>query len=121
MQSSHIQMCLTSNVAFQNNQDVLLQKEIGTSSWFGFSLVLQNNLEGKRDEVVKKLIENGVECRPIVAGNFMKNPVIDYLEYYSNSCPNADYIHKNGLFIGNDIGDLTLNIDMVYSIIKEVK
>ena len=106
---------------FKNNQDVLLQKEIGTSSWFGFSLVLQNNLEGKRDEVVKKLIENGVECRPIVAGNFMKNPVIDYLEYYSNSCPNADYIHKNGLFIGNDIGDLTLNIDMVYSIIKEVK
>ena len=106
---------------FKNNQDVLLQKEIGTSSWFGFSLVLQNNLEGKRDEVVKKLIENGVECRPIVAGNFMKNPVIDYLEYYNNSCPNADYIHNNGLFIGNDIRDLTLNIDMVYSIIKEVK
>lgn len=106
---------------FKNNKDILLQKEIGTSSWFGFSLVLQNNLEGKRDEVVEKLTENGVECRPIVAGNFMKNPVIDYLEYYNNSCPNADYIHKNGLFIGNDIGDLTLNIDMVYSIIKEVK
>ena len=106
---------------FKNNQDVLLQKEIGTSSWFGFSLVLQNNLEGKRDEVVKKLIENGVECRPIVAGNFMRNPVIDYLEYYNNNCPNADYIHDNGLFIGNDIRDLKENIDMVYDIIKELK
>ena len=106
---------------FNENPNVLTQKEIGESSWFGFSIVLQNELEGKRDDLVKKLIENGVECRPIVAGNFMRNPVIDYLEYYNNNCPNADYIHDNGLFIGNDIRDLKENIDMVYDIIKELK
>ncbi len=78
-------------------------------------------MKGKRDSVVKALTENGVECRPIVAGNFMRNPVIDYLEYYNNNCPNADYIHDNGLFIGNDIRDLKENIDMVYDIIKELK
>ena len=49
----------------------------------------------------------------------MNNPVIDYLDYYNNSCPNADYIHENGLFIGNDIRDLKENIDMVYDLINK--
>ena len=104
---------------FKDNKDILLQKEIGTSSWFGFSLVLQNDLYGWRDVIVNRLTKAGVECRPIVAGNFMNNPVIDYLDYYNNSCPNADYIHENGLFIGNDIRDLKENIDMVYDLINK--
>ena len=60
---------------------IQIQKEIGESSWFGFSILLVDEHEGKRDQLVKKLTENGVECRPIVAGNFMSNPVIDYLDY----------------------------------------
>ena len=99
---------------------VQIQKEIGESSWFGFSIVLKNKLENKRHILVKRFVMNGIECRPIVAGNFMKNPVIDYLDYYNNSCPNADYIHNNGLFIGNDIRDLKENIDIVKKLIKEV-
>ena len=62
--------------AFKDIKSVQLQKEVGNSSWFGFSIVLQGNLEGKRKEVIKKLSANGVENRPIVAGNFTKNPVI---------------------------------------------
>ena len=107
---------------FKDVEDVLLQKEIGESSWFGFSIVLQNKLQGRRDELVKKLTENEVESRQIVAGNFMKNPVIDYIDYIDNgSYTNANYIHDNGLFIGNDVRDLKNNIDMVYNIIKEIK
>ncbi len=107
---------------FEEFPGIELQKEIGQSSWFGFSILLTNQLKGKRDSVVKALTENGVECRPIVAGNFMRNPVIDYLDYYENgSYPNANYIHDNGLFIGNDIRDLRDNIDEVYTIIKEIK
>ncbi len=107
---------------FEEFPGIELQKEIGQSSWFGFSILLTNQLKGKRDSVVKALTENGVECRPIVAGNFMRNPVIDYLDYYENgSYPNANYIHDNGLFIGNDIRDLRDSIDEVYTIIKEIK
>ena len=52
----------------------------------------------------------------------MKNPVIDYIDYIDNgSYTNANYIHDNGLFIGNDVRDLKNNIDMVYNIIKEIK
>lgn len=107
---------------FEEMPGVELQKEIGQSSWFGFSILLTDQLKGKRDKVVKAFTEKEIECRPIVAGNFMRNPVIDYMEYYENgSYPNANYIHDNGLFIGNDIRDLRDNIDMVYEIIKEIK
>jgi CDP-6-deoxy-D-xylo-4-hexulose-3-dehydrase len=104
---------------FSNLPCVIIQKEIEQSSWFGFSIILKDKLEGKRDLVIKTLTENGVETRPIVAGNFMKNPVIKYLDYIdNNNYENADYIHKNGFFIGNDITDLKDNIDFVYKIIK---
>ena len=107
---------------FEEMPGVQLQKEIGESSWFGFSILLVDEYEGKRDQLVKKFTENGVECRPIVAGNFMKNPVIDYIDYIDNKdYRNADYIHTNGLFIGNDVRDLKDNINLVYNIIKDLK
>ena len=113
-------------IYFQNKfKDLLgirIQKEIGSSSWFGFSIILEDHLEGKRDLLVEKFKEHGVECRPIVAGNFMKNPVIDYLTFIDNKdYQNSNYIHDNGLFIGNDVRDLKENIDLVYDIIKELK
>jgi len=107
---------------FKDLPDVQTQREIGNSSWFGFSMIFNGNLSGKRDKIVEKFVENGIECRPIVAGNFMKNPVIDYLDYIDNkNYMVADYIHDNGLFIGNDVRDLKENIDIVYNIIKDIK
>ena len=107
---------------FKDLPDVQTQREIGNSSWFGFSMIFNGNLSGKRDKIVEKFVENGIECRPIVAGNFMKNPVIDYLDYIDNkNYMVADYIHDNGLFIGNDVRDLKENIDIVYNILKDMK
>jgi CDP-6-deoxy-D-xylo-4-hexulose-3-dehydrase len=107
---------------FKNLKGVRIQREIGESSWFGFSIVLEEHLQGKRDQVIKILSENKVETRPIVAGNFMKNPVIKYINYIDNyDYENADYIHNNGFFIGNDITDLKNNIDNVYDLIKGIK
>jgi len=100
---------------------VSTQKEIGESSWFGFSMVLENKLAGQRNQVVKNLESKGIECRPIVAGNFMKNPVIEYLNFISTgNYESANQIHDNGLFIGNDIKDLKENIDLVHETIKKV-
>ena len=107
---------------FEDLPDVQLQEEVGNCSWFGFSMVFNGNLSGKRAKIVEKFKENEIESRPIVAGNFMKNPVIKYLDYIDNKDYNvADYIHDNGLFIGNDVRDLKENIDMVYNIIKDIK
>ena len=83
--------------------EIRLQKEVEASSWFGFSLVLQGRLEGKRSQIVEGLRHAQVETRPIVAGNFTRNKVIEYMDY-SIPAPlvNADEIHYNGFFIGKN-------------------
>lgn len=93
---------------FGSKTDLLIQKEFGNSSWFGFSITLTNRLKGKREDVIRILEENGVESRPVVAGNFLRNPVMKYLKYsIHGTTPNADYINENGLFIGNHHIDLS--------------
>jgi len=87
---------------FKDNKNISIQKEIGESSWFGFAVMLKNELKGQRDKVIKFLTENGIEVRPIVAGNFTRNTVIRYFDYeISGELKIADYIHENGFFVGN--------------------
>jgi CDP-4-dehydro-6-deoxyglucose reductase, E1 len=85
-----------------SHPDILIQKEIGESSWFGFSLVIKPGSRISREELSEKLENIGFEHRPIVGGNFTKNPV---MQYYNTEIPdslkNAEYIDKQGLFIGN--------------------
>ena len=106
---------------FSKLDNVIIQQEIGKSSWFGFSVILKDKLSGKRDEVIKKLTELGVETRPIIAGNFMKQPVIDYFTYIGRGTyDNADYLHDNGFFMGNDVTNLKENIDMVFNALQKI-
>jgi len=108
--------------AFEDIDEIRLQKETGISSWFGFGLVLQGRLAGRRKEIIQILSDNGVETRPIVAGNFMRNPVIDRLNWDSiGSFEVADDLHFNGFFIGNDSIDLEENIKSVAEIIRNIK
>ena len=85
-----------------SNPEVIIQKEIGSSSWFGFSIVLRPNCAIPRFELVKALESNGFECRPIVSGNFAKNDVLKYFDYsIHENLKNADYVDERGLFLGN--------------------
>lgn len=88
--------------ALKDHPDLLIQSEIGESSWFGFSLVIKPGSKLSRKELVKKLTELGFECRPIVAGNFAKNEVVKYFNSeVHGDLKNAEHIDRNGLFIGN--------------------
>lgn len=68
------------------------QKEIGKSSWFGFTVF------GEDVEKVSKVCET----RPVVTGNFLRSPSIKHYkhEIYGQT-PNADYVHDHACFIGN--------------------
>lgn len=94
-----------------------LQKEVGSSSWFGFSLVLREGVNIDRKALVSKLSENGFECRPIVAGNFTKNPVMQHIPHQVHaSLPNAEFIDQNGLFIGNHHYPIPQAVDVLTSL-----
>ncbi len=85
-----------------DKKQFIIQQEIGSSSWFGFSLIIKEDSGQKRESVLEKLNKLGIETRPIVSGDFTKNEVIKYFDYeISDELKNADYLDKNGFFIGN--------------------
>lgn len=94
------------------------------SSWFGFAIVLEGSLRGRRAEVVEALRLDGVECRPIVTGNFANQPVMNILREAGarvhSTLDNAQEIDENGLFIGNDNRDLTEWLSVAIRCIERV-
>ena len=51
----------------------------------------------------------------------MRQPVIEYFNYIGkDSFDNADYLHDNGFFIGNDVTNLRENIDMVFNALQQI-
>ena len=90
------------NQKINGHPDLMIQKEIGESSWFGFSLIIRPESNLTRTNLLDRLQGYGFECRPIVAGNFARN---DVMRYYTadlpESMPNADRVHDFGLFVGN--------------------
>jgi CDP-6-deoxy-D-xylo-4-hexulose-3-dehydrase len=100
-------------------KDIKIQKEIGYSSWFGFSIVLQD--DALRPLVIEELTKNNIETRPIVAGNFTLNPVIKYIDHtIYGDLTNSNIIHNNGFFIGNHSKDISKNVIDVSIKILEV-
>jgi CDP-6-deoxy-D-xylo-4-hexulose-3-dehydrase len=107
--------------AFSGMPDIGIQSETGESSWFGFALILQGKLKGRRKEVVDMLRGSGVECRPIVTGNFLRNPVIKHLNHVvRQEITAADIIDRDGLFIGNHHYPLGEQIVFVRSLFDEM-
>lgn len=82
---------------------ISIQREIGESSWFGFSMVLNSAAGIDRKALILALSAHGVETRPIVTGNFAKNEVVTrYIPHeIHETLHNADDIDRNGLFVGN--------------------
>ena len=105
---------------FENEPNISIQQETEVSSWFGFSLLLTNKLSSFRDDLINILKENNIECRPIVAGNFTKNPVIKFMDYdIRGELSASDEIDKNGFFVGNDFRDLKNEIHYLHELFKE--
>lgn len=100
---------------------VRIQRETGVSSWFGFSMVLEGRLAERRPDALRALHDAQVDVRPIVAGNFTRNPVITKLDAsIPMALPVADEIHDRGLFIGNHHYDVTDKLDQVASLIESL-
>jgi len=104
---------------FKNHPDFVIQKDIDNSSWFGFSLIIKPGSNLKRKDVIGKLQENNIDCRPIVTGNFTRNEVMKFFDYeIHKELKNADYLHDNGFFVGNSQVDLKNKIKYLKEILR---
>lgn len=98
----------------KDHPDLMIQKEIGESSWFGFSLVIRKESTMKRANLIDKMHQAGFECRPIVAGNFASSEAVKFLDAeFPFELENASYIDRNGLFIGNHHYSMQDAIDLL--------
>lgn len=91
-----------------------IQREVGDSSWFGFSLVLRPEAGLSRHEVLHRFAAMGFDTRPIVSGDFTRNPVLSMMSHeLHGAMTNAEDIDRNGFFIGNHHYDISGAIDIV--------
>jgi CDP-6-deoxy-D-xylo-4-hexulose-3-dehydrase len=105
---------------FKDHPDFMIQREISKSSWFGFSLIIRPESNLKRKDVVNKLQENNIECRPIVTGDFTQNEVMKYFDYeIHKELKNAKYLHQNGLFVGNQQVLIEDEINYLFKILNK--
>ena len=106
---------------FRNHPDYMIQSDIDKSSWFGFSLIIKPESNLKRKNVIKKLNDNNIECRPIVTGDFTQNEVMKYFDYeIHNELTNAKYLHENGFFIGNQQVLILKEINFLHNVLNQI-
>jgi CDP-4-dehydro-6-deoxyglucose reductase, E1 len=104
---------------FKNDDRFLIQKEIGTSSWFGFSLIIKESSGLIRSEILKKLEDANIEYRPIVTGDFTKSESLKYFDYeIHNVICNAKLLDRNGFFVGNSHKDLRDEIELLKEVLN---
>src|SRR5574343_376099 len=77
-----------------------VQTELADAVWFGIILFLQEGLD--LSNYLEYLSKQGVENRPIVTGNIIRQPVIKdlYPQLKPEDFPGAEECHFRGLFIG---------------------
>lgn len=104
---------------FADHPWLIIQKEVGESSWFGFSLVLKEGAPMTRSVLIERLAAAEIEVRPIVGGNFAKNEVMKWFDYsIYGQLDNATYIDTHGFFVGNHHFDLTEELTLLHSLCR---
>jgi len=99
---------------------IKLQLETGNSSWFGFSMIVDENSGYSRNDLVSCFSLRNIECRPIVCGNIMENEMISYFDYsVSGELRASNTIHNNGLFIGNHHIDISDGLDILTEVLQK--
>lgn len=84
---------------------------IGVISNFAVPVICKSR--SIRDDLVKKC-DGLVEIRPVVGGNMTKQPFFTkYLKSTGNKYPNADLIHEQGLYFGNNPDLTSSEIDLL--------
>lgn len=84
--------------------DVRLQA-VDSTQTSSFSFGLMTRSAELRDRCLRELPEEGIECRPIVAGNLLRQPVFAEKlrgKYRSDACPRADEIDVRGFYLPNN-------------------
>jgi len=99
---SRVRTALEKNPVF-NKQMAMMKASKGMDpAWFGIAMLLNAEYAPQLTEYMAFLTNNGVENRPIISGNFIRQPSIaKYCEGEKpEDYPGSETIHNRGFFIG---------------------
>lgn len=70
-------------------------------SWFWLPIIVKDDAPFKRRDIVNHLESAGIETRPVLAGNILKQPAYKNLDYtIAGELTNTERILKNGFIVG---------------------
>ena len=96
-----IKKYLYANKKYDNQIILPIEIENGDIIWFALCIILNEKYEYLYNKYINYLTENNIENRPVVTGNILRQPVIQFLSQQKpESLIGADIIHKRGLYIG---------------------
>ena len=96
---NRILSAINKNKIVKSNFKILEATKYLKPSWFGIPIIMSKKLD--RNKIIKNLEKNGVETRPIISGNFLKQPSIKkYGLKHKNKMKNANQLNNFGFFIG---------------------
>ena len=91
---------------------------LNETSSFSFGIIFQS--KEQREYLLDNLEKRGIECRPIVAGNLLKQPVFLNTDYRKDSQEMADNIHYQGLYLPNNQFINERKIDYMVETMKDL-
>jgi len=113
----HFQNYLNSHSSIMQLMEVLPDAEC---SWFALPIMLSEECPFNKKEFLAYLEEQGVETRPIVAGNLTRQPVCQfYPDLQELNLPGADSIHDRGFYIGLHPFKAYKNLDRLAEIFEQ--
>ena len=81
-----------------------------------YSIVLENNFSISRDELIKKLKNDGIQTRPFFMAVHKMNP---YLKYKCGEMKNTEYVVENGINLPSSISITKEEIELICDKIKK--
>lgn len=92
---------LLNNLSYKNQFTILDEDKRSSIAWFGIPIALNTKNKKYKQSVMNKLNKFGISTRPIISGNFSKQPSIKLYKIKTNyKLPNADLVDKNSFFMG---------------------
>lgn len=95
-----------------DNQVIFLKETKNVkASWFGIAMLMSQEFKRNKNKILYKLSKLGIENRPIISGNFTKQPAIKKynLNPKGKKYRNAQIIHDLGFFIGLKYKEIKFN------------
>jgi CDP-6-deoxy-D-xylo-4-hexulose-3-dehydrase len=112
------------HAALEPYADVLLLPEAtpgSDPSWFGFPLGVREDAPFTRDDLVARLEENKIGTRLLFAGNLVRQPAYEEMEYrVIGDLKNTDFVMRNVLWVGVYPGLTRPMLDHIAAVIGEV-